>query len=90
MKLLLNQILVITFGNILCLNVYTGSTDFLNVVVHALAHVTPLRNFFLNPLNYKNNSNTVVMAFGELLRKVRDRYQLTALVYSHLIYSHLI
>ncbi|CAN0023950.1 unnamed protein product [Ectocarpus sp. 12 AP-2014] len=45
-------------------------TDFVNVVLHALAHVPPLRNFFVEPDNYKDSKSTLVHAFGEVVRRI--------------------
>lgn len=46
-------------------------TDFLNVVLHALSHVRPLRNFFLLPLNYGEAAKyPLVRTFGEVMRKL--------------------
>ncbi|GMF11682.1 unnamed protein product [Phytophthora lilii] len=44
-------------------------TDYINVVVQALAHVPPLRDFFLANQIGKVKS-TLVLRFGELLRKM--------------------
>ncbi len=43
------------------------NTDYLNVVLHALSHVKPLRDFFLLPENYQAAalSSPVVRIFGE-------------------------
>lgn len=45
-------------------------TDYITVVVHALAHVHPLRNFFLEPSNYANVSSALVHRFGQLIRRI--------------------
>eukprot|EP00903_Cladosiphon_okamuranus_P010294 g9744.t1 len=45
-------------------------TDFVNVVLHALAHVPPLRDFFVEPNNYKDNKSALVHAFGEVVRRI--------------------
>lgn len=47
------------------------NTDYINVVVQALAHIPPLRNFFLqaSPEVAKSKSQ-LVHRFGELLRKM--------------------
>lgn len=37
-----------------------SSTDYLNVTLHALAHISPLRNFFLVPSNYENTKSPLV------------------------------
>ena len=46
-------------------------TDYISVVVQALAHIPPLRDFFLLPSNTvgKCKSN-LVLRFGELVRKM--------------------
>lgn len=46
------------------------STDFLNVIVQLLAHVPPLRNYFLDPVNYAHAASPLVHRFGELVRKL--------------------
>ncbi|KAK9845987.1 hypothetical protein WJX81_007744 [Elliptochloris bilobata] len=45
------------------------ANDYANVVVQALARVTPLRDFFLLPANYAACRSPLVQRFGELLRK---------------------
>ena len=52
-------------------------TDYINAVVHALAHVTPLRDFFLAPGNYERSKSQLVHRFGELMRKIwsKDNYK---------------
>ncbi|XP_043688986.1 U4/U6.U5 tri-snRNP-associated protein 2-like [Telopea speciosissima] len=45
-------------------------TDFLNVTIQSLMRVTPLRNFFLIPENYKHCRSPLVHRFGELTRKI--------------------
>ncbi|KAK1272393.1 Ubiquitin carboxyl-terminal hydrolase 8 [Acorus gramineus] len=45
-------------------------TDFVNVIIQSLMRVTPLRNFFLIPDNYKDCKSPLVQRFGELTRKV--------------------
>ena len=45
-------------------------TDFISVVVQALTHVKDLRDFFLDPTNYSDCSDDLVIAFAELVRKV--------------------
>mmetsp|Transcript_43354 Transcript_43354/g.130013 ORF Transcript_43354/g.130013 Transcript_43354/m.130013 type:complete len:540 (-) Transcript_43354:664-2283(-) len=44
--------------------------DYANVVVHILSRVVPVRNFFLEPENYKRCRSLLVQRTGELLRKV--------------------
>ncbi|XP_078173529.1 uncharacterized protein LOC144567301 [Carex rostrata] len=45
-------------------------TDFMNVTIQSLMRVTPLRNFFLIPENYKHCKSPLVHRFGELTRKI--------------------
>ncbi|KAL0012164.1 hypothetical protein SO802_007272 [Lithocarpus litseifolius] len=45
-------------------------TDFVNVTIQSLMRVTPLRNFFLIPENYKRSKSPLVHRFGELTRKI--------------------
>ncbi|MFS7923629.1 putative ubiquitinyl hydrolase 1 [Helianthus anomalus] len=45
-------------------------TDFVNVVIQSLMRVTPFRNFFLIPENYKDCKSVLVHRFGELTRKI--------------------
>ena len=45
-------------------------TDYINVMLHALAHVTPIRNFFLTPENYKDCKSSLVQTFGVVMRKL--------------------
>ena len=45
-------------------------TDFVNVTIQSLMRVTPLRNFFLIPENYKHSKSPLVHRFGELTRKI--------------------
>lgn len=45
-------------------------TDFMNVTIQSLMRVTPLRDFFLIPQNYKNFKSPLVQRFGELTRKI--------------------
>ncbi|XP_041028350.1 U4/U6.U5 tri-snRNP-associated protein 2-like [Juglans microcarpa x Juglans regia] len=45
-------------------------TDFVNVIIQSLMRVTPLRNFFLIPENYKHSKSLLVHRFGELTRKI--------------------
>ncbi|CAN0513342.1 unnamed protein product, partial [Laminaria digitata] len=41
-------------------------TDFVNVVLHALAHVPPLRDFFVAPSNYKDSKSPLVSSENRL------------------------
>ncbi|GMF22598.1 unnamed protein product [Phytophthora fragariaefolia] len=45
-------------------------TDYINVVVQALAHVPPLRDFFLANSAASKVKSKLVLRFGELLRKM--------------------
>ncbi|DBA02478.1 TPA: hypothetical protein N0F65_010950 [Lagenidium giganteum] len=46
-------------------------TDYVSVAVHALAHVPPLRDFFLLPSNTVGKCKSpLVLRFGELVRKI--------------------
>ncbi|GMI72688.1 hypothetical protein like AT4G22350 [Hibiscus trionum] len=45
-------------------------TDFVNVTIQSLMGVTPLRNFFLIPENYRHSKSQLVHRFGELTRKI--------------------
>jgi len=47
-----------------------NKTDFVNVVVHALCRIDPLRNFFLVRKNYESSNSRVVQTFGELVCKI--------------------
>ncbi|KAG0568606.1 hypothetical protein KC19_6G032600 [Ceratodon purpureus] len=44
--------------------------DFVNVTIQSLMRVTPLRNFFLLPENYKSCKSPLVQRFGELTKKI--------------------
>jgi U4/U6.U5 tri-snRNP-associated protein 2 len=53
------------------------STDYLNVVLHAFSHISPLRDFFLLPDNYAPkvpsgviHGSAITRAFGEVVRKM--------------------
>lgn len=45
-------------------------TDYINVVLHALSHIQPLRDFFLRPEGYSSTNKTLLLKVGELLRKM--------------------
>lgn len=47
-----------------------GNGDYVNVVVQALSHIAPIRNFFLKPQNYSYSKSPLVHAFGVLIRKL--------------------
>mmetsp|Transcript_3367 Transcript_3367/g.6997 ORF Transcript_3367/g.6997 Transcript_3367/m.6997 type:complete len:480 (-) Transcript_3367:88-1527(-) len=44
--------------------------DYANVIIQALTRVIPIRDYFLNPVNYQNSKSVIVQRFGELLRKI--------------------
>ena len=52
------------------------NTDYASVVLHCLAHVEPIRTFFMDASNYDSGSNSgggenlIVTRFGEVLRKM--------------------
>ena len=60
-----------------------GNGDYVNVVVQALSHVVPIRNFFLVPKNYAYSSNPLVHAFGILIRKLWSRWRFKCNVSPH-------
>jgi U4/U6.U5 tri-snRNP-associated protein 2 len=41
-----------------------NATDYLNVILHAVAHVTPFRDFWLEKANYSSSNSSVVHHFG--------------------------
>ena len=55
-------------------------TDFINVTLHALSHITPLRNFFLDPSNYNLCSNDICQSFGVIVRKLWSRNNLKSFI----------
>eukprot|EP00271_Cylindrocystis_brebissonii_P013304 TRINITY_DN33042_c0_g1_i1.p1 TRINITY_DN33042_c0_g1~~TRINITY_DN33042_c0_g1_i1.p1 ORF type:complete len:562 (-),score=128.76 TRINITY_DN33042_c0_g1_i1:329-2014(-) len=46
------------------------ATDYVNVIIQALMRVSPLRDFFLIPENYRECKSVLVQRFGELTRKI--------------------
>jgi len=46
-----------------------SGTDSINTIFQGLVRIRPLRNFFIDPNNYKGNSSPLINAFGELVRK---------------------
>jgi len=58
-------------------------TDYINVVVHALAHVRPLRDFFLRPENYADRPSPLVHKFGDLLRKLWSKDNFKSVISPH-------
>merc|ERR1719510_1050989 len=66
------------------------ANDYCNVVLQALSHVTPIRNYFLNEDNYKSVkrppgdiSFLLVQRFGELIRKLWNPKNFKAHVSPH-------
>lgn len=68
--------------------------DYVNVVVQALSHVIPIRNFFLLPSNYSYCTDPLVSLFGALIRKLWSHnrfkcnvtpYEVTSISYSFLV-----
>ncbi|XP_076062038.1 ubiquitin specific protease 39 [Oratosquilla oratoria] len=67
--------------------------DYCNVVLHALSHITPLRNYFLDPNNYGDIQHApgtiglamfpLVTRFGELVRKLWNPRNFKAHVSPH-------
>ncbi|RYG43933.1 hypothetical protein EON67_12320, partial [archaeon] len=55
-------------------------TDAINVVVQALAHVTPLRDYFLLEENYAGVPSQLVQRFGQLMRKLWSPWAFKATV----------
>ena len=45
-------------------------TSYLNVVVQVLAHIPPIRSFFLDHANVRGSTSPVVHAFSEVVRKM--------------------
>ena len=56
------------------------NTDYVNVTLHALSHVTPVRDYFLRSENYKNNRSELVNKFGEVIRKLWSRHNFKSIV----------
>jgi U4/U6.U5 tri-snRNP-associated protein 2 len=55
-------------------------TDYISVVLHALAHVPPLRDYFMEPQNYAaavtKTKSQLVVRFGEIMRKMWSPYNI--------------
>ena len=61
-----------------------GHTDGILALVQALAHVTPLRNYFLaDPPPYSHARSALVHRFGELLRRIWAAKALRATISPH-------
>ncbi|KAJ1450549.1 hypothetical protein M885DRAFT_532212 [Pelagophyceae sp. CCMP2097] len=58
-------------------------TDYINVVTHALAHVPPLRNFFLDHSNYSRFEDPLLNKFGELVRKLWSKDNFKSVISPH-------
>eukprot|EP00953_Heterococcus_sp_UTEX-ZZ885_P010443 6096-Heterococcus_DN1.PRE.3 len=58
-------------------------TDYVNVTLHALAHVPPLRDFFLVPANYASSKSPLVRAFGEVMRRLWSKDNFKSAVSPH-------
>jgi U4/U6.U5 tri-snRNP-associated protein 2 len=55
-------------------------TDYVNVTLHALSHITPIRDFFLNVDNYRMSKSVLVHAFGAVIRKLWSRHNFKSVV----------
>lgn len=55
-------------------------TDYVSVALHALSHVTPIRDFFLEPSNYSESKSPLVHSFGEVLRKMWSSHNFKSVV----------
>ena len=58
-------------------------TDYVNVVLQALARVPPLRDFFLLPENYAHIKSPLVLEFGALMRKMWSPHNFKGQVSPH-------
>lgn len=58
-------------------------TDYINVTIQALAHILPLRDYFLQPSNYQDCTSPLVHKFGELMRKMWSRGNFKSTVSPH-------
>lgn len=55
-------------------------TDYVSVALHALSHVTPIRDFFLEPSNYSESKSALVHSFGEVMRKMWSSHNFKSVV----------
>lgn len=55
-------------------------TDYINVTLHALSHVRPLREFFLDPIRYATSNSVLVHKFGEVMRKIWSKHNFKSVV----------
>ena len=60
-----------------------GKGDYINVVVQALSHIAPIRDFFLIPSNYAYSKSPLVHSFGMLMRKLWSHTRFSAHVSPH-------
>lgn len=67
-----------------------GKADYVNVVVQALSHISPIRNFFLQSENYSYSKSPLVFAFGSLMRKLWSHSRFKVNVTPHEVVSKLI
>ena len=58
-------------------------TDYINTALHILAHIRPVRDFFLQPSNYASCRCVVVHKFGEVMRKLWSRGNFKSIVSPH-------
>ncbi|EQC25847.1 hypothetical protein SDRG_16296 [Saprolegnia diclina VS20] len=62
-------------------------TDYVSVVLHALAHVPPLRDYFLEPANYMaavaKTKSTLALRFGEMMRKMWSPHNIKNTISPH-------
>ncbi|OQR94722.1 U4/U6.U5 tri-snRNP-associated protein [Achlya hypogyna] len=62
-------------------------TDYISVVLHALAHVPPLRDYFLEPVNYMpavaKTKSVLVVRFGEMIRKMWSPHNIKNTISPH-------
>ncbi|KAF0712860.1 Aste57867_4627 [Aphanomyces stellatus] len=62
-------------------------TDYITVVLHALAHVSPLRDYFLNADNYATQvaktRSPLVLRFGEIMRKLWSPHNIKNTISPH-------
>ena len=55
-------------------------TDYVNVTLHALSHITPIRDFFLDVDNYRMSKSVLAHAFGAVIRKLWSRHNFKSVV----------
>ena len=65
-----------------------GKGDYINVVVQALSHIVPIRDFFLVPSNYAYSKSSLVHSFGMLMRKLWSHTRFSAHISPHEVISH--